>query len=205
MNKLNINNVTCKRGSLLIFNDFSFEISSGQTFLIKGNNGSGKTSLLRTISGFIKAYKGEILYDQKNIFTYPEYLNNFQFIGQKNALKDNLSVKKNIHLWELLFKKSIEIENILNIFHLNRFKNKDVSTLSEGQKKCLSLSRLFLKPTPVWLLDEPYVYLDEKNKADLNKKIFEFNQCGGIVIITSNINLDFEFHQTINLSNYAIQ
>ena len=202
---IQLNNLSLDFAGNIIFRNISLQVKKSDRIGLIGNNGSGKTSLLRTISGFIKAYKGEILYDQKNIFTYPEYLNNFQFIGQKNALKDNLSVKKNIHLWELLFKKSIEIENILNIFHLNRFKNKDVSTLSEGQKKCLSLSRLFLKPTPVWLLDEPYVYLDEKNKADLNKKIFEFNQGGGIVIITSNINLDFEFHQTINLSNYAIQ
>ena len=53
MEKLTIKNLACKRGSNLVFEKISFEIKSGQTFLIKGSNGSGKTSLIRTIAGFI--------------------------------------------------------------------------------------------------------------------------------------------------------
>jgi len=193
MEKLTIKNLACKRGSNIVFDKISFEIKSGQTFLIKGSNGSGKTSLIRTIAGFIKPHEGEIFFDNKNDNE------NFQFIGEKNALKDNLSVKKNIILWSLLFNASINIDDFLKIFKLNSFINQDVATLSGGQKKRLSLSRLFLNNKPVWLLDEPYVFLDEQNIIDLNNKILKFNQEGGIVIVTSNIEIDFPFSERISL------
>jgi heme exporter protein A len=199
MKTLTISNLACKRGAKLVFDNISFEISSGQTFLIQGNNGSGKTSLLRTISGFIEPHDGDILLDGKNIFSYHDCFKDFQFIGQKNALKDNLSVRRNIYLWSLLFKSSVNTDDILDTFYLKNLVNNDVSTLSEGQKKRLSLSRLFLKESPIWLLDEPFVFLDQKNMTDFNEKILKFNQKGGITIITSNINVDFKFHKIIKL------
>tara|TARA_Y200000002_G_scaffold125856_1_gene103420 strand:+ start:528 stop:863 length:336 start_codon:yes stop_codon:yes gene_type:complete len=92
MEKLSIKNLACKRGSRTVFEKISFEVKSGQTFLIKGSNGSGKTSLMRTLAGYIKPHEGEIFVDGKNIDRNDnEY---FQFIGEKNALKNNLSVKK---------------------------------------------------------------------------------------------------------------
>ena len=193
MEKLTIKNLACKRGSNLVFEKISFEIKSGQTFLIKGSNGSGKTSLIRTIAGFIKPHEGEIFFDNRNDNDH------FQFIGEKNALKDNLSVKNNIILWSLLFNVSIDIDDFLKIFKLNSFINQDVATLSDGQKKRLSLSRLFLDKKLVWLLDEPYVFLDEQNTIDLSNKILKFNQEGGIVIVTSNIEIDFPFIERISL------
>ena len=193
MEKLTIKNLACKRGSNLVFEKISFEIKSGQTFLIKGSNGSGKTSLIRTIAGFIKPHEGEIFFDNRNDNEH------IQFIGEKNALKDNLSVKNNIILWSLLFNASIDIDDFLKIFKLNSFINQDVATLSDGQKKRLSLSRIFLSNKPVWLLDEPYVFLDEQNIIDLNNKILKFNQEGGIVILTSNIEIDFPFIERISL------
>ena len=193
MEKLTIKNLACKRGSNLVFEKISFEIKSGQTFLIKGSNGSGKTSLIRTIAGFIKPHEGEIFFDNRKGNEH------IQFIGEKNALKDNLSVKNNIILWSLLFNASIDIDDFLKIFKLNSFINQDVATLSDGQKKRLSLSRLFLDKKTVWLLDEPYVFLDEQNTIDLNNKILKFNQEGGIVIVTSNIEIDFPFIERISL------
>ena len=197
MKKLSIKNLACKRGSRIIFDKISFEIKSGQTFLIKGSNGSGKTSLMRTLGGYIKPHEGEIFVDGKNIDISDSAY--FQFIGEKNALKNNLSVKNNIILWSLLFNTSIDINDLLKKFSLTNCINQDVATLSDGQKKRLSLSKLFLNQKPIWLLDEPYVFLDEQNTIDLNNKISRFNLEGGIVIITSNIDIDFPFSERVIL------
>ena len=197
MEKLSIKNLACKRGSRIIFDKVSFEVKSGQTFLIKGSNGSGKTSLMRTLAGYIEPHEGEIFVDGKNIDISDNSY--FQFIGEKNALKNNLSVKKNIVLWSLLFNASIDINDFLKKFDLTNFINQDAETLSDGQKKRLSLSKLFLYQKPIWLLDEPYVFLDEQNIIDLNNKISRFNLEGGIVIITSNIDIDFPFSERVIL------
>ena len=199
MEKLTITNLACKRGSNLVFDNLSFEIKSGETFLIKGSNGSGKTSLMRTMAGFIKPYEGKIFIDNEQLNTDRNDKEKFQFIGEKSALKNNLSVKNNITLWSLLFNTSVNVDDLLKVFNLNSFINSDVATLSDGQKKRLSLSKLFLDNRSVWLLDEPYVFLDEENIADLNNKILKFNERSGIVIITSNIDIDFPFNERINL------
>ena len=199
MEKLTITNLACKRGSNLVFDNLSFEIKSGETFLIKGSNGSGKTSLMRTMTGFIKPYEGKIFVDNEQLNTDRNDKEKFQFIGEKSALKNNLSVKNNITLWSLLFNTSVNVDDLLKVFNLNSFINSDVATLSDGQKKRLSLSKLFLDNRSVWLLDEPYVFLDEENIADLNNKILKFNERSGIVIITSNIDIDFPFNERINL------
>ena len=199
MEKLTIANLACKRGSNLVFDNLSFEIKSGETFLIKGSNGSGKTSLMRTMAGFIKPYEGKIFIDNEQLNADRNDKEKFQFIGEKSALKNNLSVKNNITLWSLLFNTSVNVDDLLKVFNLNSFINSDVATLSDGQKKRLSLSKLFLDNRSVWLLDEPYVFLDEENIADLNNKILKFNERSGIVIITSNIDIDFPFNERINL------
>lgn len=199
MEKLTITNLACKRGSNLVFDNLSFEIKSGETFLIKGSNGSGKTSLMRTMAGFIKPYEGKIFIDNEQLNADKNDKEKFQFIGEKSALKNNLSVKNNITLWSLLFNTSVNVDDLLKVFNLNSFINSDVATLSDGQKKRLSLSKLFLDNRSVWLLDEPYVFLDEENIADLNNKILKFNERSGIVIITSNIDIDFPFNERINL------
>ena len=199
MEKLTITNLACKRGSNLVFDNLSFEIKSGETFLIKGSNGSGKTSLMRTMAGFIKPYEGKIFIDNEQLNADRNDKEKFQFIGEKSALMNNLSVKNNITLWSLLFNTSVNVDDLLKVFNLNSFINSDVATLSDGQKKRLSLSKLFLDNRSVWLLDEPYVFLDEENIADLNNKILKFNERSGIVIITSNIDIDFPFNERINL------
>jgi len=199
MEKLTIANLACKRGSNLVFDNLSFEIKSGETFLIKGSNGSGKTSLMRTMAGFIKPYEGKIFIDNEQLNADRNDKEKFLFIGEKSALKNNLSVKNNITLWSLLFNTSVNVDDLLKVFNLNSFINSDVATLSDGQKKRLSLSKLFLDNRSVWLLDEPYVFLDEENIADLNNKILKFNERSGIVIITSNIDIDFPFNERINL------
>ena len=77
--------------------------------------------------------------------------------------------------------------------------NKDVSSLSDGQKKCISLHRLNYNKCDLWFLDEPFVFLDEVNTNLLIEKINQFNENMGIVILTSNINLPKKFHKEINI------
>ena len=199
MNELKTENLSCKRGENVVLNNINFSIKSGETLVVKGRNGSGKTTLLRILSNFITSYDGKALFNDISIREDSLYNNKFNLIGQKNSLKENLSIKKNLDLWDILFNDVLDHEKLLEHNNLRHFINRDVGSLSDGQKKCISLHRLNYKKYDLWFLDEPFVYLDEVNTHLLIEKINQFNENMGIVILTSNINLPINFHKEINI------
>ena len=199
MNELKTENLSCKRGENVILNNINFSIKSGETLVVKGRNGSGKTTLLRILSNFIVSYEGKALFNDISIIEDNLYNSKFNLIGQKNSLKENLSIKKNFDLWDILFNEALDHVKLLKHNNLYHLINRDVGSLSDGQKKCISLHRLNYKKYDLWFLDEPFVYLDEVNTHLLIEKINQFNENMGTVILTSNINLPKKFHKEINI------
>ena len=199
MNELKIEDLTCYRGENLVLKDLNTKIKSGETLVVRGSNGSGKTTLLRVLSNFIKSYNGKILLNDQNVLEDSNYRYFFNFVGQKNSLKDNLSVKNNLKLWEIIYQKNISYSKLLEDFNMSHLVERDVASLSDGQKKCISLLRLNFTESKIWYLDEPFVFLDEENSQILIQKIKNFNTNNGIVIITSNINLQNTFTNEIKI------
>ena len=105
MNELKTENLSCKRGENIVLNNINFSIKSGETLVVKGRNGSGKTTLLRILSNFITSYDGNALFNDISILEDNLYNSKFNLIGQKNSLKENLSIKKNLELWDILLMK----------------------------------------------------------------------------------------------------
>tara|TARA_Y200000002_G_scaffold356193_1_gene337780 strand:- start:2767 stop:3363 length:597 start_codon:yes stop_codon:yes gene_type:complete len=198
MKELSVENISCLRGSSSIFKNLSFKVNKGQILQINGSNGSGKTSLLRIIAGFLDPIKGKIN-PEKNF-----NLGDIHFIGQKFALKKNLSVEKNLVLWSYLYYQEVNSDEILSKFELSDFRDKDIETLSDGQKRRLSLARLFIRPASIWLLDEVHVHLDQEWQKKLNQYIYNHANDGGIVLVSSNTNIELNSDLNINLSNYNV-
>ena len=199
MNELKIEDLSCKRGESKVLNNINLTIKSGETLVVKGLNGSGKTTLLRILSNFITSYQGKVSLNDLSILEDNLYNNKFNLIGQKNSLKDNLSIKKNLELWDIIFNETLDHAKLLEYDNLDHLINRDVGSLSDGQKKCISLHRLNYNKYEFWFLDEPFVYLDEVNTNSLIEKINRFNENMGIVILTSNINLPKKFHKEVNI------
>ena len=199
MNELKIEDLSCKRGESKVLNNINLTIKSGETLVVKGRNGSGKTTLLRILSNFITSYKGKVSLNDLSILEDNLYNNKFNLIGQKNSLKDNLSIKKNLELWDIIFNETLDHAKLLEHDNLDHLINRDVGSLSDGQKKCISLHRLNYNKYEFRVLDEPFVYLDEVNTNSLIEKINRFNENMGIVILTSNINLPKKFHKEVNI------
>ena len=199
MYELKTENLSCKRGENVVLNNINFSVKSGETLVVKGRNGSGKTTLLRILSNFITSYEGKVWFNDVGISEDKLYNSKFNLIGQKNSLKENLSIKKNLELWDILFNEAPNHAKLLEHNNLYHLINKDVSSLSDGQKKCISLHRLNYNKCDMWFLDEPFVFLDEVNTNLLIEKINQFNENMGTVILTSNINLPKNFHKEINI------
>ena len=203
-NKLEINELECIRDNRLIFKDINFSVESNQTMLVRGKNGSGKTSLLRVLAGYIKNYSGNILFNGNNIKSDNELLSEFRFLGQQNTLKGNLSVQQNIAMWELIYQVKSDIYEIAKILNIEQILNVDINSLSDGQKKRVSLARLIISNAKVWLLDEPLVYLDQDKIDLLQNIILRHNKRGGITIYSSNTNINLEYDSSIIMDDYVV-
>ena len=203
-NKLEINGRGCIRDNRLIFKDINFIVESNQTMLVRGKNGSGKTSLLRVLAGYIKNYSGNILFNNNNIKSDNELLSEFRFLGQQNTLKGNLSVQQNIAMWELIYQVKCDIHEISKILNIEQILNLDINSLSDGQKKRVSLARLIISNAKVWLLDEPLVYLDQDKIDLLQNIILKHNKRGGITIYSSNTNINLEYDNSIIMDDYVV-
>jgi heme exporter protein A len=203
-NKLEINELECIRDNRLIFKDINFSVESNQTMLVRGKNGSGKTSLLRVLAGYIKNYSGNILFNGNNIKNDKELLSEFRFLGQKNTLKGNLSVQQNIAMWELIYQVKSDTNEISKILNIEQILNVDINSLSDGQKKRISLARLIISNAKVWLLDEPLVYLDQDKIDLLQNIILRHNKRGGITIYSSNTDINLEYDSSIIMDDYVV-
>ena len=203
-NKLIIKDLACFRSDKLIFKKLSCNIDSNETMLVSGTNGSGKTSLLRTIAGYINKFNGNIFLNDNNLQQEKSLLRNFQFVGQKNSLKENLTVLQNIEMWKLIYSSSQTTNEILEQLDIRTLANYDVNSLSDGQKKRVSLSRLLLSHSIVWLLDEPLVFLDENNISLLENIILQHNKNGGITIYSSNNDISLKYDKLLKMDDYAV-
>ena len=203
-NKLDINGLECIRDNRPIFKDINFSVKSNQTMLVRGKNGSGKTSLLRVLAGYIKNYSGNILFNGNNIKNDKELLSEFRFLGQKNTLKGNLSVQQNIAMWELIYQVKSDTNEISKILNIEQILNVDINSLSDGQKKRISLARLIISNAKVWLLDEPLVYLDQDKIDLLQNIILRHNKRGGITIYSSNTDINLEYDSSIIMDDYVV-
>jgi heme exporter protein A len=125
-------------------------------------------------------------------------------LGQKNTLKGNLSVQQNIAMWELIYQVKSDTNKISKILNIEQILNVDINSLSDGQKKRISLARLIISNAKVWLLDEPLVYLDQDKIDLLQNIILRHNKRGGITIYSSNTDINLEYDSSIIMDDYVV-
>ncbi len=187
-----------------IFKNISFVLFKGDILQICGNNGSGKTVFLKILSGLINDYTGKIFWKYKNIYnTNNVYFQDIVFINDKIALNMLLNVYENIVFNMSLNKCNniINFDKILNMFVLfDKINNKCID-LSRGQCQKMKFFSLLVKKSKLWILDEPFSYLDKYMVNLLIRIICDFITNNGIVILTDHTNMIHGI-KNINLFNY---
>src|ERR1051326_7765880 len=92
-------NLTCIRGTRRLFRDLNFSAAAGELIELRGPNGSGKTSLLRILSGLATPAAGEVRWQGKNIRSLrEEYSGSVAYLGHQNAVKDELTAIENLRI-----------------------------------------------------------------------------------------------------------
>lgn len=185
-NLLQVESLELYREDHLIFSNISFQIQNGDHLVIRGQNGSGKTSLIRTICGLTQADKGKVLWNEASIdeslFNYYEQLS---YLGHKNGLISELTLDENLNYGLDQTDKDGQ-DQVINGFRLTDLKHSLIQNLSNGESRKTALSRVVSSKKPLWVLDEPYANLDSDSISYLNNCIGDHINTGGIVITSTN-------------------
>lgn len=191
MTVLSVTNLSVVRRDRLLFENLHFAVEQGALLYVKGQNGAGKTSLLRVLAGLVAADVGEVCFEQQNIHHCREsYHQNLVYFGHKLGINQTLSAVENLQYWCKQHQVVMSVESILStLVQLNLVGLEDipVANLSAGQQRRVALARLWFKEdAKLWILDEPFTALDTQGIDLLSKQITTFLCGGGAVVMTSH-------------------
>ncbi len=197
---LSVSNISCVRGHKPLFAPVSFSLQAGQALHVEGDNGVGKTSLLRIICGLSPADAGEVLWNGSLLNQqHPEVVEAFRsalcYMGHNLFLKDELTALENLLFDAQVAGRSLSYDKAMDALRnmgLHTRAHLPLRVLSQGQKRRTALARLAVTDAKLWVLDEPFVALDGQSLDNLRVLLANHVQHGGMLLYTS--------HQAVALS-----
>ena len=178
------------RAGVPVLQGVSFNLRQGQTLVLRGPNGIGKTTLLRTIAGLQPAASGRISVDDQAV----------AYAAHADGVKSTLSVAENLGFWASVF-GSRTVAEAIAAFDLAPIADRRAAHLSAGQKRRLGLARLLVTGRPIWALDEPTVSLDAAAVQMFARVISAHLASGGSALIATHVDLGLAADQ-LDLTPY---
>lgn len=192
-------NLSCVRGTQTLFTGINLQLDAGQWLYLQGENGAGKTSLLRILAGLTLPAEGEVLWQNTPISQQrSQYHQDLLYIGHHAGLKEDLTLTENLQAqcrMDGLEVSDAAIRNALTRMGLAKRQHLPARVLSAGQKRRGLLARTMLRPTKLWILDEPFNALDVNAITDVQQLLKAHLANGGLLVLTS--------HQTPDLGTEA--
>jgi heme exporter protein A len=200
MSQLQAIAISCERGGRPLFAPQSFTLSPGQAMQIEGDNGSGKTSLLRMVCGLAPTASGEVRWGGQVIAEVRHaFSRDLLYLGHSLGLKDELSAVENLRVASVLAGHDVGHEEALQALQAQGLGSRShlpLRVLSQGQKRRVALARLQLSKARLWVLDEPFVALDTLAVLALQQVLRQHLQQDGLLLFTS--------HQAVNLGGAVL-
>jgi heme exporter protein A len=194
MSQLQAIAISCERGGRPLFAPQSFTLSPGQAMQIEGDNGSGKTSLLRMVCGLAPTASGEVRWGGQAITEVRQAFSlDLLYLGHSLGLKDELSAVENLRIASVLAGHPVGHEEALQALKAQGLGSRShlpLRVLSQGQKRRVALARLQLSKARLWVLDEPFVALDTLAVLALQQVLRQHLEQDGLLLFTSHQAVD---------------
>lgn len=189
--RLEARDLSIARGGLRVLSGVSFALEAGQALVLRGPNGIGKTTLLRTIAGLQPPLAGQVDLPPESLV----------YAGHSDGIKPTLTVTENLNFWAQVFGQK-DITAALEGFDLTALADRPAGLLSAGQKRRLGLARLLVTGRPIWVLDEPTVSLDTQAVEMFAGVIRTHLTGGGAALLATHIDLGLPEAEVLDISRW---
>jgi heme exporter protein A len=203
---LEVENLTCVRGTRRLFKDLNFTVERGELVELHGRNGGGKTSLLRILCGLATPAAGEVRWNGTNIRRLrEEYFASIAYVAHLNGVKDELTAVENLLVAERVCGNELsdeQADDVLDRVGLRAQRHLPTRSLSAGQRRRLALARLLASNARLWILDEILTSLDDAGVSLTRELITKHVNDGGLAVVATHqdLRLSLEKTQVINIS-----
>jgi ABC-2 type transport system ATP-binding protein len=159
-----------------VLREVSFTIDEPAVYVVLGPNGAGKTTLFRTLSGILQPYLGEVYIGGAPI-DRQESRNHLHYLSHMDGIPDGLRVREALEFYARVQRAtSADVERVLELLEIRDLGGDFLGRLSAGQKKRVSIARVFLRERAIYLLDEPTAGLDPKVAREIRSLILELSR-----------------------------
>lgn len=195
LTRLEVTGLSLARGPRTLFRNLSFGVESGTAVALVGENGAGKTSLLRAVAGLLPPCGGHIEFfaDEDGVDPRDAIRSQAHLIGHLDGLAGSRSVRAEIEFTTAWTGGSLDVAfACAESLSLSRVLDLPVRKLSAGQRRRLAMIRLVASPRPLWLLDEPTTALDAASRTWVGDVMRAHLENGGLILAAAHDPLPIE-------------
>jgi ABC-2 type transport system ATP-binding protein len=204
-----------------VLHDVSFKIDEPAIYVVLGPNGAGKTTLFRTLAGILRPSQGEVFIGEEPIDRQASR-DHLHYLSHMDGIPDGLRVREALEFYAVVENASTaDVDRVMDLLGIQELNGRYLSQLSAGQKKRVSIARVFLREREIYLLDEPTTSLDPKLAREIrtlildlsrekivlysSHNLFEAREIGRFVLVVNEGRLiRFDHIENLRGSRYAV-
>jgi ABC-2 type transport system ATP-binding protein len=185
MQKLELEEISAGYGTEEVIHKISLKLTEPSIYVVLGPNGAGKTTLFRTICGILKPFSGQAKFDDLDLFDSKEARKRIAYLSHLNALPEEMTVFNALRYYADI--EGGDVEHVIDLLKLNELRNKEFSSLSQGQKKRVSVGKIFLRERDLYLLDEPTSNVDPRISKEIRELLIRLSKDRFVLYSSHNL------------------